>query len=179
MTTLQLFLFFFRISAVTFGGGIVILGMVQLEIDKRDDISQCEYSDMVSLAASVPGPLAVSIAWLLGKHFGGIKGSISAVVGAVLPPFIIILLLSPIILKYSDVPSVQGFFKGILAGTGAIITMVVFENVRATLSCGWWNLLPFLIVVALIGVFGLHPLLSMFVAFTVHVMRERMIRIGK
>ena len=100
MTILQLFLFFFRISAVTFGGGIVIMGMVKLGISKRQDISDAEFSDMVSLAASVPGPLAVSVAWLLGRHYRGIKGSIAAVAGAVLPPFVIILILSPIILKY-------------------------------------------------------------------------------
>ena len=176
MTTLQLFLFFFRISAVTFGGGLVILGMVRLEIDKRQDISECEYCDMVSLAASVPGPLAVSIAWLMGKHYRGIKGSVSAVAGAILPPFIIILLLSPVLLKYSDVPVVQGFFKGVLAGTGAIITIVVFENARATLCSGWWNLLPFLLVIAMIGILGLHPLLSMLVAFAVQMLRERMVR---
>ena len=174
MTILQLFLFFFRISAVTFGGGIVILGMVKLGISKRQDISDGEFSDMVSLAASVPGPLAVSVAWLLGRYYRGLKGSIAAVAGAVLPPFLIILILSPIILKYSGTPQVQGFFKGVLAGTGAIISMVVFDNVRSTLSCGWWNIVPFGIVIALIGVFGLNPLLSMLVAFFVQLIRERL-----
>lgn len=172
MTILQLFLFFFRISAVTFGGGIVIMGMVKLGISKRQDISDAEFSDMVSLAASVPGPLAVSVAWLLGRHYRGIKGSIAAVAGAVLPPFVIILILSPIILKYSGTPEVQGFFKGVLAGTGAIITMVVFDNVRSTLSFGWWNIVPFAIVIALIGVFGLNPLLSMLAAFFIQLVRE-------
>ena len=174
MTIIQIFLFFFRISAVTFGGGIVILGMVKLGISKRQDISDGEFSDMVSLAASVPGPLAVSVAWLLGRYYRGLKGSIAAVAGAVLPPFLIILILSPIILKYSGTPQVQGFFKGVLAGTGAIISMVVFDNVRSTLSCGWWNIVPFGIVIALIGVFGLNPLLSMLVAFFVQLIRERL-----
>ena len=111
MTIVQLFFFFFRISAVTFGGGIVILGMVKLGIAERQDISEGEFSDMVSLAASVPGPLAVSIAWLLGRYYRGLKGSMAAVAGAVLPPFVIILILSPIILKYSGTPEVQGFLK--------------------------------------------------------------------
>lgn len=174
MTILQLFFFFFRISAVTFGGGLVILGMVKLGIDDRNDISDSEFSDMLSLAASVPGPLAVSIAWLLGRHYRGLKGGMAAVAGAVLPPFLIILVLSPIIIKYSGTPEVQGFFKGVLAGTGAIITMVVFDNVRSTLSCGWWNIVPFGIVIALIGVFGINPLLSMLAAFLFQLMRERL-----
>lgn len=177
MTILQLFLFFFRISAVTFGGGIVILGMVKLGISKRQDISDGEFCDIASLAASVPGPLAVSVAWLLGRYYRGLKGSIAAVAGAVLPPFLIILILSPIILKYSGTAEVQGFFKGVLAGTGAIITIVVFDNARATLSCGWWNIVPFCIVIALIGLFGLDPLLSMLVAFLIQLIRERLVKV--
>jgi chromate transporter len=175
MTIIHLFFFFFRISAVTFGGGIVILGMVKLGIADRQDISEGEFSDMVSLAASVPGPLAVSIAWLLGRYYRGLKGSMAAVAGAVLPPFVIILILSPIILKYSGTPEVQGFFKGVLAGTGAIITMVVFDNVRSTLSCGWWNIVPFVVVIALIGIFGINPLLSMLAAFLVQLTREKLV----
>lgn len=172
MTILQLFLFFFKISMVTFGGGLVIMGMAKLETADREDISDDEFSDMVSLAASVPGPMAVSFAWLFGKYYKGFKGSIAAVLGAVLPPFLIVLILSPIILKYSGTPEVQGFFKGVLAGVGALITIVVFENAKSTFSKGWWNIIPFAIVIVLIGVFGLNPLLSMFVAFLVQVVRE-------
>ena len=132
--------FFFRISAVTFGGGIVILGMVKLGLADRDDITEAEFSDMLSLAASVPGPLAVSIAWLLGRHYRGLKGSLAAVAGAVLPPFLIVLALSPVILAYSDEPRIQGFFKGVLAGTGAIILW--YLTIQSTLMSGWWNVVP-------------------------------------
>ena len=176
MNLLQLFFFFFRISAVTFGGGIAILGMVKLGLTERKDITELEFSDMLSLAASVPGPLAVSMAWLLGKHYRGIKGSIAAVAGAVIPPFLIVLFLSPIILRYSGTPQVQGFFKGVLAGTGAIITMAVFENVRSTLSSGWWNIVPAALVILMIGFLGIHPLLSMLAAFSVQMIRQRLIR---
>ena len=69
MSLWELFVFFFRISAVTFGGGIVILGMVQLEQEKRGDIDPEVFADMVSLAASMPGPIAVSISWLMGRHY--------------------------------------------------------------------------------------------------------------
>ena len=176
MNLLQLFFFFFRISAVTFGGGIAILGMVKLGLAERKDITELEFSDMLSLAASVPGPLAVSMAWLLGKHYRGIKWSIAAVAGAVIPPFLIVLFLSPIILRYSGTPQVQGFFKGVLAGTGAIITMAVFENVRSTLSSGWWNIVPAALVILMIGFLGIHPLLSMLAAFSVQMIRQRLIR---
>lgn len=173
MNLLELFLFFFRISAVTFGGGIVILGMVQLEEDKRRDIDPEEFADMVSLAASMPGPIAVSIAWLMGRHYKGLVGSITAVAGAILPPFLIILFLSPFILKYSGVPAVRGFFKGVLAGTSAIIALVIFDNVKKTLLGNWWNVVPYALVVSLIGVFELHPLLVMALVVALQLLCER------
>ncbi|MFA7651362.1 MAG: hypothetical protein WCX62_02995, partial [Synergistaceae bacterium] len=57
----------------------------------------------------------------------------------------------------------------------AIITMVVFDNVRSTLSCGWWNIVPFVVVIALIGIFGINPLLSMLAAFLVQLTREKLV----
>ena len=174
MTLWQLLIFFFRISSVTFGGGIVILGMVQLEQERRKDIDPEEFADMVSLAASMPGPIAVSIAWLMGRHYRGIKGSIAAVSGAVLPPFLIVLILSPFVLKYSEIPKVRGFFHGVLAGTGAIITTVIFDNVKATLRSSIWNIIPIAAVISLIGIFKIHPLTAMTLVIALQFAREKL-----
>ena len=175
MTLIELFLFFFKISSVTFGGGIVILGIVQLEVEKRGGIGEEKFADMVSLAASMPGPITVSISWLLGRHYHGLKGSLAAAAGSVLPPFIIVLLLSPLILKYSALPLVQGFFRGVLAGTGAIIASVIFENVKGTLKRSRWNLIPIIAVISMIGIFHLHPLFSMFFILVLQFAGERLV----
>ena len=173
MSLLELFFFFFRISAVTFGGGIVILGMVQLEAEKRGDIGREELVDMISLAASMPGPLAVSISWLVGVRYRGFWGGVAAVLGAILPPFIIILLLSPLILKYSSLPAVRGFFRGVLAGTGAIIASVVFDNTKKTLSAGWFGFVPFIAVMAMIGVFHIHPFFAILASIALQLAAEK------
>ena len=175
MTLIELFLFFFKISSVTFGGGIVILGIVQFEVEKRGGIGEEKFADMVSLAASMPGPIAVSISWLLGRHYHGLKGSLAAAAGSVLPPFIIVLLLSPLILEYSALPLVQGFFRGVLAGTGAIIASVIFENVKGTLKRSRWNLIPIIAVISMIGIFHLHPLFSMFFILVLQFAGERLV----
>lgn len=176
MTLYELFMLFFRISSVTFGGGIVILGMVQLEQEKRKDIDPEEFSEMVSLATSMPGPIAVSISWLFGRHYRGLAGSFAALLGAVLPPFLIILFLSPLILEYSSLPRVRGFFGGVLAGTSAIIANVVFQNVRQTLAMGIWNAVPFVVVIAAIGFFHIHPLAAMFTAVLIQMLTERFMK---
>jgi len=51
---------------------------------------------------------------------------------------------------------------------------VVFDNVRSTLMSGWWNVVPFAVVVVLIGLFGVHPLISMLAAFSLQMIRERL-----
>lgn len=175
MTLWQLFMLFFRVSAVTFGGGIVILAMVKLEVAKRKDISQDELEDMVSLAGSVPGPIAVSISWLFGRRQRGLAGAITAVTGAILPPFLIVLFLSPFILKYSGVPAVQGFFKGVLCGTSALIAITIFGHVRGTLAAGLWNLAPYAAIIILIGVFRVHPFAALLAAMALQIVRERVI----
>jgi len=173
MSLWELFVFFFRISAVTFGGGIVILGMVKLEVDKRKDISPEELDDMVTLAASMPGPIAVSISWLYGRRCRGLAGSAAAAAGAIMPPFLIVLFLSPFILKYAHLPAVSGFFKGVLCGTSAIIVTVIFDNVRGTLAESLWNFIPFAAVIAMIGVFEIHPFAAMALAMTLQAVKEK------
>ena len=175
MTLFELFFFFFRISIITFGGGLVILSMVQMEEEKRKNINPEEFADMVSLAAFMPGSITASISWLIGKHYRGILGGFVSVLGAILPPFLIVLLLSPFVLKYSECSYVQGFFRGVLTGTGAIIVVVVFNNVKNTLSSQWWNVVPYLLTIALIWKFSMHPLFAMAIVLSVQFAKDRMI----
>ena len=75
MTPWQLFKMFFKISSVTFGGGVVIIGMAETEVRKRGDMSEQDLLDIVSLSAAMPGPIAVSSSFLIGKHYSGIRGA--------------------------------------------------------------------------------------------------------
>ena len=156
----ELFLFFFKISATTFGGGIVIVGMIRLEMEKRDDIAEEELTDLLGLAAAVPGPIAVSSAYMLGRYYRGAMGAVAAVLGAVLPPFLAILFVSPFILAYSHLPMVSGFFKGILAGVAAMIAAVVVADVKKTLFERRTNVLAYALVIILLGWLQMNPLVA-------------------
>ena len=175
MSLWHLFTYLFKLSGLTFGGGVVILGILENELPKRNDISKEEFADMVALATSMPGPIAVSISWLVGKYYRGIIGGIVAVLGAVMPPFLIILFLTPFIVKYADLPAVHGFLGGILAATGAMITVTVVGNVKSALAAGLWNLLPYLVIIAMIGLFKINPLIAILTALALQYARERLI----
>ena len=171
-----LFTYLFKLSGLTFGGGVVILGILENELPKRNDITAEEFSDMVALATSMPGPIAVSISWLIGKYYRGIIGGIVAVLGAVMPPFLIILFLTPFIVKYADLPAVHGFLGGILAATGAMITVTVVGNVKSALSANIRNLIPYLVIIIMIGFLKINPLIAILTALALQYALEKTVK---
>ena len=70
-------------------------------------------------------------------------------------------------------PAVKGFFRGVLAGTSAIIILVIIDNVKNALLGKWWNLVPYLLVISLIGVLNLHPLLVMAAVIAMQFIHEK------
>ena len=84
----QLFLSFFKIGAFTFGGGWAMISIIEREIvDKHHWIEREEFLDLLALAQSLPGILAVNIAVAVGDKLRGGKGSLMAALGTILPSF--------------------------------------------------------------------------------------------
>ena len=89
---LTLFLTFFKIGAFTFGGGYAMLPLIQREIvEKRKWITNDDILEVVAIAESTPGPIAVNSATFVGYRTGGFSGALLATLGVVLPSFAVIL----------------------------------------------------------------------------------------
>ena len=162
MTPLEVFRVFFRISAVTFGGGIAILAMAKSELQKRGFPDE-EMAEVAALATSMPGPIATSTAWLAGRKIAGIPGAFAGVAGILLPPFTAILLLSGLVLAHRDSEWLSAFFTGVLCAVAALVATLVWGELRRTFpgKGSWINLLPYALVIGLILGAGLHPLAAM------------------
>jgi len=93
MSVKRLFILFLRIGAFTFGGGIVMLGFIQKELSLTGCLSDEEIADMMVLSTALPGPVAVSLSYIVGRRIAGVPGAITAVTGTVIAPFLTILLL--------------------------------------------------------------------------------------
>ncbi|WP_290396993.1 chromate transporter, partial [uncultured Duncaniella sp.] len=111
---LQLFLSFFKIGAFTFGGGWAMISIIEKEIvDKHHWIEREEFLDLLAVAQSLPGILAVNISVAVGDKLRGMKGSIAAAAGCILPSFMIILciaiFLTPDLIKNN--PTLSAIFK--------------------------------------------------------------------
>lgn len=124
--SLELFGIFFKIGAFTFGGGYAMIPLIEYETaEKRNLIDKQEISDIVAIAESTPGPIAINSATFVGFRSCGVLGSAMATLGVVLPSLCIILAIAFFLRKVIDYPVVQYAFFGIRAGVLALIVKAV------------------------------------------------------
>ena len=135
MIYLQLFYTFFKIGLFGFGGGYAMLSMIQGEVVTRSDwVSTQEFTDIVAISQSTPGPIGINAATYVGfTATGSIWGSVIATFAVVLPSFILMLTISKFFLKYQKHPAVEAVFSGLrpavvgLLASAALVLMNV-EN---------------------------------------------------
>lgn len=160
----QLFTTFFKIGAFTFGGGWAMISLIEREIvDKYHWIKREDFLDLIAVAQSLPGIIAVNIAATVGDKVKGNKGSIIAALGTILPSFIIILaiaiFLTPDIIKNNRV--ISSIFMGIRPAVVALIVAPVLTSAKAagiTLKTVWIPLVVALMISIDVG-FVSNPIL--------------------
>lgn len=124
----DLFATFFKIGAFTFGGGYAMVSVIERDLVKNKKwITENELLDMIIIAESTPGVIAVNSATFVGYKKGGVLGGITATFGAVLPSFIVILLLSYFILAVQNNIWVTAVFKGIRCAVIILIANAVIK----------------------------------------------------
>ena len=130
----QLFATFFKIGAFTFGGGWAMISIIEREIvDRHRWIDKTEFLDLLAVAQSLPGILAVNIAVAIGDRLRDMRGSVGAALGTILPSFLIILTVAVFLtpeLITSD-PTLSAIFKGIRPAVVALIVAPVITSARA------------------------------------------------
>jgi len=125
---LKLFSSTFYLSMFTFGGGYVIVSLMKKKfVDELHWIDEQEMLDMVAIAQSSPGPIAVNGAIVVGYKLCGASGALSAVMGAVLPPFLILSVVSGIYTLVKDNQIVSAMLLGMQSGVGAVIASVTYD----------------------------------------------------
>jgi len=118
----ELFLVFFKIGAFTFGGGYAMIPLIRNEVVKKKEwLNDSEFIDMLAIAQSIPGPIALNTALFVGNRRMGFKGSLFSAAGIILPSFIIILLIAILFAQFRDNPLVERIFKGIRPAVVALI----------------------------------------------------------
>lgn len=128
---LQLFGIFFQIGAFTFGGGYAMIPLIQREtVERHRLIDQSDILDIVAIAESTPGPIAVNSATFIGYQAAGVWGSLAATLGVVLPSFFIILIVSAFLRQVMDYAVVRYAFAGIRAGVLSLVALALLKMAR-------------------------------------------------
>jgi len=118
----KIFATFFKIGAFTFGGGYAMIPLIQKEtVETRKWITDDDILEIIAIAESTPGPIAINSATFVGYRTCGVLGAAAATLGVVLPSFLIILGISYVLREFQELKAVQYAFNGIRAGVLALL----------------------------------------------------------
>ncbi|SNS66732.1 chromate transporter [Anaerovirgula multivorans] len=155
---LKLFNIFFRVGAFTFGGGYAMIPIIQKEIVENNQlIDESEFLDIIAVAQSLPGPIAVNTAVFVGYKLKGFLGAVATLLGTILPSLVVIIILAIFYDRIKDVHSIQLFFQGVRPAIVALIFMSAIK-LSKSISKNRFNIL--LMSFAFIGIVFLkiHPI---------------------
>lgn len=152
----KLFLSTFYISAFTFGGGYVIVPLMKKRfVEDYKWIEEEEMLDMIAIAQSSPGPIAVNTSIIIGYRLGGITGALITVLGTVTPPLVILSLVSLVYGLIIDNFAVKCVLRGMQIGVAAVIVDVVMTMVAQVIRKK--KVLPIIIMLlAFVAAFFVH-----------------------
>lgn len=156
---LTMFFSFFKIGAFTFGGGYAMIPLIEAEVvDKEKWISKDEFIDIIVISQSFPGALAVNASTFIGYKIGGLAGAILALLGVVLPSFIIILLIAALFMQFRNNYYVNLVFKGISAAV-PILILIAVTSLFKSLNKTTMNYIIIVLSIIAIVFFNFHPIL--------------------
>lgn len=124
----QLFVTFFKIGLLTFGGGYAMIPIIQREVvEKKKWMNGNDILDILAISESTPGPIAINSATYVGFHVMGFWGSFFATLGLIIPSFSIIFVISLFYEKFMTWTVINAAFKGLKVGVIILLVMAVFK----------------------------------------------------
>lgn len=133
--SLTLFISFAKIGSFTFGGGFAMVPLIQREIvDKREWVKQDEFLELLTLAQSAPGPIALNTSVFVGYRVDGYRGALCSTLGIILPSFFVILLIAIYFSAYRNNPTVDAVFKGM---GPAVVALILAPVVTLSKGMSW------------------------------------------
>ena len=155
-TQLEMFMVFLKLGAITVGGGLAMIPVIQREVaEKHNWISENDMIDVITVAQSSPGALAINIATAVGYKVGGNIGAVVASFGILLPPFFIIAAASAILSQFKDNIYVAKAFIGIKAAVTGLVGITVYSLGKSALK-GLFEAAVILAAFFAVTIFNVH-----------------------
>ncbi len=161
---LNLFITFFKIGLFTIGGGYAMIPLIERDVVERNRwVERGEFLDLLAIAQTAPGVFAVNISIFIGYKLRGVRGSIVAAVGNVLPSVLIILAVAFFFDSFSNNSVVNNVFMGLRPAVVALIAAPVF-SVAKSARIGWTNVWIPILSALLIVAMGVSPIYIIMIA---------------
>ena len=153
---MEIFWSFLKIGAFTFGGGYAMIPLIQYEvISRRGWLTEQEFIDLLTIAQTAPGPIALNTAVFVGYKFRRYWGALAAVLGVVIPSFTIILVIAMFFAGIRDNVWVDAAFKGMRP---AVVALIVAPIIGLTKGMHWVGLSIALATAVTVWYFGFSPI---------------------
>ncbi len=162
MNIIKIFLIFFKIGLISFGGGYGMILVMKKELMKYKMIEEKDFMDSLVLAQSAPGALAINLSIVVAKKIGGYITVMAAFIGVILPSFLIILFLSNIFAKIRHNPLVDKFMQGTKP---AVLALIVgsFLNLFKNYQKSYIGIILIIATLILTAVLKIHPILILLI----------------
>ncbi|ABW18571.1 chromate transporter [Alkaliphilus oremlandii] len=161
---LIMFFSFFKIGAFTFGGGYAMIPLIEKEVvDVKGWISKEEFTDILVISQSFPGALPVNSSLFIGYKLGGIVGAVIALLGVILPSFLIILTIALYFSRFRENPVVDNIFKGI-TGAVPVLVLLAVKSLSKSVKKSTVNIAITVICVISIVLLDIHPVIIIFLS---------------
>ena len=161
--SLSFFLSFLKIGIFTFGGGYAMIPLVQREVIDKGWVKEDEFLELLTLAQSAPGPIALNTAVFVGYKVHGYRGMLAAVMGIILPAFLIILVIAIFFNSIRENRVVEAVFKGIRPAVVALMLAPVFGFSK---GLGWTRGILAVLAAFVVWYFAVSPVYMIIVGAT-------------
>nr|WP_233549473.1 chromate transporter [Lysinibacillus yapensis] len=156
----DIFIAFFRSGILGFGGGPSTIPLVKKEVvDLFKMMSDEQFSDVLSIANTLPGPIATKMAGYIGYRVGGVSGMVNALLATVLPTVILMIVLLTSLSEFKEFDFVQGMTNGVVPIVAVMLGVLTWEFLVKSKKNLGWNKGAIILVFSFLAivVFGIHP----------------------
>ena len=135
ISLVSLFISFFKINLITFGGGYAIVPIIKKTfVDEKQQLTEEKMYNLIALAQSTPGALAINTSMFVGYEIHGVIGTLVALVGAFLPPLLVISIISMFYQIFQSDPLIQAILLGMRGAVSAIMIVAAYTMTQSLLS---------------------------------------------
>ena len=156
----EIFIAFFRSGILAFGGGPSVIPLIQKEVvEKYKMMDGEEFENVVSIANTLPGPIATKLAGYIGKRMGGICGCLNALIASVLPTVLAMIILLASLTQFSKFSFVESMTKGVVPIVAAMMLGMTVDFLKKSYKKLGWLIALIILIPSAVGILllGVHP----------------------